>query len=137
MRRWILENNWIAEVIDIPANSFTDTTLPTLCLVLQKNRDVDTIKFVAEDGATANVNRAEVLATDGATWNTRDWISDKTPKTLIDIDAVNQELLEITARRIDADFHKADTLATVFDELEFRHRLRAIYRDAMIKHGIL
>ena len=48
VRRWFVENNYIDRVVNIPGNTFEDTSIATCILVLKKNRETTDIIF--EDG---------------------------------------------------------------------------------------
>lgn len=48
VRRWFVENNYIDRVVNIPGNTFEDTSIPTCIVVLKKNRITTDIIF--EDG---------------------------------------------------------------------------------------
>lgn len=65
IRRWMVEQNYIDQVISVPGNKFTDTAIATACLVLRKNRTESTIRFVnREHGIERDVPVAEVAAND-------------------------------------------------------------------------
>jgi type I restriction enzyme M protein len=46
LRQWLVEQNVIDKVIHIPGNTFTDTNIATLCLVLRKNRSSKDVQFI-------------------------------------------------------------------------------------------
>lgn len=48
VRRWFVENNYIDRVVNIPGNTFEDTSIATCVVVLKKNRTTTDITF--EDG---------------------------------------------------------------------------------------
>lgn len=48
VRRWFVENNYIDRVVNIPGNTFEDTSIATCIVVLKKNRTTTNITF--EDG---------------------------------------------------------------------------------------
>lgn len=61
LRRWMVEQNVIDQVIHIPGNTFTDTAISTLCLVLKKRRDTTDTTFVdREHDITRTVSRDEI-----------------------------------------------------------------------------
>jgi type I restriction system adenine methylase HsdM len=45
VRRWFVEENYIDRVVEIPGNTFEDTTIGTCIIVLKKNRNVTNITF--------------------------------------------------------------------------------------------
>lgn len=48
VRRWFVENNYIDRVVNVPGNTFEDTSISTCIIVLKKNRATTDIIF--EDG---------------------------------------------------------------------------------------
>lgn len=48
VRRWFVENNYVDRVVNIPGNTFEDTSISTCVVVLKKNRTTTDIIF--EDG---------------------------------------------------------------------------------------
>lgn len=48
VRRWFVENNYVDRVVNIPGNTFEDTSISTCVVVLKKNRTTTDITF--EDG---------------------------------------------------------------------------------------
>lgn len=49
IRRWMIEQNYIDKVIHIPGNTFTDTAIATLCLVLKKQRSTTDIHIINQE----------------------------------------------------------------------------------------
>lgn len=48
VRRWFVENNYIDRVVNVPGNTFEDTSIATCIVILKKNRETTDIIF--EDG---------------------------------------------------------------------------------------
>ena len=49
IRKWLIDNNLISQVISIPPNQFVDTKIATCILVLQKNKTSTEITFESKD----------------------------------------------------------------------------------------
>lgn len=65
IRRWMIEQNYIDKVIHIPGNTFTDTAIATLCIVLKKQRTSTDIHFVNQEHQIERiVSRDEVRSFD-------------------------------------------------------------------------
>lgn len=65
IRRWMIEQNYIDKVIHIPGNTFTDTAIATLCIVLKKQRTSTDIHFVNQEHQLERiVSRDEVRSFD-------------------------------------------------------------------------
>lgn len=60
VRQWFVENNYIDRVVNIPGNTFEDTSIATCVIVLKKNKKTTDITF--EDGEkTKIVSQKEVV----------------------------------------------------------------------------
>lgn len=65
IREWMVRENYIDQVIHIPGDTFTDTSISTVCLVLRKNRTTETIRFVdREHDLERDVEFAEIESND-------------------------------------------------------------------------
>ena len=65
IRRWMIEQNYIDKVIHIPGNTFTDTAIATLCIVLKKQRTSTDIHFINQEHQLERiVSRDEVRSFD-------------------------------------------------------------------------
>lgn len=63
VRRWFVENNYIDRVVNIPGNTFEDTSIATCLVVLKKNRATTDIIF--EDGErTETISYSEIEEND-------------------------------------------------------------------------
>ncbi len=51
VRRWFVENNYVDRVLNVPSNTFEDTSIATCIVILKKNRTTTDITF--EDGERA------------------------------------------------------------------------------------
>ena len=49
LRKWFIENNYIETVVAIPGGQFVDTSIPTLLLILRKNKDSTDIHFLNKE----------------------------------------------------------------------------------------
>lgn len=49
VRKWFIENNYIDRVVNIPGNTFEDTSIATCIVVLKKNRTTTNIIFEDEE----------------------------------------------------------------------------------------
>ena len=61
IRQWFIENNYIDRVVNIPGNTFEDTSIATCIIVLKKNRDKTSITF-ENDGLIREVGFDEIAA---------------------------------------------------------------------------
>lgn len=95
LRKWMVENNWVDQVIHIPGDTFTDTAISTVCLVFRKNRTSDTIRVVdREHGLERDVPIAEI-ASNGFNLAPSSYVQPEVVKEVVDPIA-----LEMDARRL-------------------------------------
>ena len=59
IRRWFVENNYIDRVVEVPGNTFEDTSISTCIIVLKRNRTTKDIVF-ERDGRTETVSYKEI-----------------------------------------------------------------------------
>lgn len=65
IRRWFVENNYIDKVVLIPGNTFEDTTISTIVLVIRKNKETTNITFInKEENVEKEVLLDEVVEQD-------------------------------------------------------------------------
>ena len=63
VRRWFIENNYIDRIVNIPGNTFEDTSISTCIVVLRKNKTTTDVIF--EDGdKTITVTQQEISEND-------------------------------------------------------------------------
>ena len=94
IRAWMTSLNVIDQVIAIPGDTFTDTSISTLCLVIRKGRTGDTIRFAdREHGIERDVPIAEVEGNDWS-WSVTQYV--QPPQS--DVDPIDPWALEQQAR---------------------------------------
>jgi type I restriction-modification system DNA methylase subunit len=65
LREWLVEQNYIDQVISIPGSTFTDTAISTACVVLKRGRTTDSIRFIDRENAIErDVELAEIRQAD-------------------------------------------------------------------------
>ncbi|MGJ8524311.1 PFAM N-6 DNA methylase [Halomonadaceae bacterium LMG 33818] len=65
IRRWMIEQNLIDQVISIPGNTFPDTSIATACIVIRKDRSATSITFHDRaNNLTREVELSEVASND-------------------------------------------------------------------------
>ena len=95
LREWMTSTNVVDQVISIPGNTFTDTSIATICLVLKKNRMTETIRFVdSENGIERDVPLSEVNGND-CSWAVTQYVQPPAPE----VEHVDTWELEKLARR--------------------------------------
>jgi len=65
LRKYLVDMNYIEKVVTIPPNTFTDTNIMTVILILKKNRTTNEILFVnTEDNVSRLVSIDEIIQND-------------------------------------------------------------------------
>lgn len=116
IRQWFIENNYIDRIVNIPGNTFEDTSISTCIVVLKKNRKTTDVIF--EDGARIEAVPLKQIQKNGYVLSVSSYIWEETEKEL-----VNPLDLENTAR--------TTFLAKLRKELEFDRQVCAMENISM------
>lgn len=91
VRKWFIENNYIERVVNIPGNTFEDTSISTCIIVLKKNKKTTDIVF--EDGERERTVLLEEIIENEYVLSVNTYIPDETEKEEIDIDSINKQVV--------------------------------------------
>jgi type I restriction enzyme M protein len=94
IRKWMIENNWVDTVIHIAGNTFTDTAISTICLVLKKNRTSQTVRFVDRENELEREVPLSEIAEKDFTLSVSSYVQ---PERIVEV--VDPVELEKSARR--------------------------------------
>ena len=92
IRQWFIENNFIDRVVNVPSNTFEDTTIATCIVVLKKNRTTTDIVF--EDGDRQEIISFDEVKKNGFCLSVNTYLQYEEPK-----EEINPMILESTARQ--------------------------------------
>lgn len=92
IRQWFVENNYVERVINIPGNTFEDTSISTCILVIRKNKKTTDIIF--EDGDKTKVIAQKEVEENGFVLSVSTYIQEEIEK-----EEVNPLELESAARK--------------------------------------
>lgn len=92
VRRWFVENNYIDRVVNVPGNTFEDTSISTCIIVLKKNRTTTDVIF--EDGERTETVSQQTIAENDFNLSVSYYIQEE-----IEREEVNPIELESEARR--------------------------------------
>lgn len=140
LRQWFVQQNYVDQVIAIPGNTFTDTAISTLCIILRKDRVGETIRFEdREHELTRDVAISEVADNDFSLSVSRYVVPEIGPSEVID-----PVELEMAARRGLVRKLRAELVMSRFaaeaeglDFQEFAKELRAVIDDSVLDDGLL
>lgn len=98
IRRWFVENNYIDRVVNIPGNTFEDTSIPTCIIVLKKNRKTTDIIF--EDGEKTEIVHRKNIAENDYNLTVNIYIQEEFEKEEIDPNVLESESRRLFLERL-------------------------------------
>ena len=122
IRQWFVENNYIDRVVNIPGNTFEDTSIATCILILKKNRITTSITF--EDGYREIVVPFEEVQKSDFMLSVNTYLQDETVKEDIDIDEINKKIVDDLLHRVEVTVGNLMGLSKVFQGNFYIERLR-------------
>ena len=82
VRQWFVENNYIDRVVNIPGNTFEDTSIATCVVVLKKNKKTTDITF--EDGEKTKIVPQKEVVENGFCLSVRNYIQEEVIQEYVD-----------------------------------------------------
>ena len=106
IRKWFVENNYIDRVVNIPGNTFEDTSISTCIVVLKKNKTTTDIIF--EDGCKTETVSLETVEENDYSFSVNIYIPEEVEKEYIDPLALEDEATRSFLIRLkkELDFEK-------------------------------
>ena len=105
VRRWFVENNYIDRVVNVPGNTFEDTSIATCIVVLKKNRETTDIIF--EDGEQIETVPLSEIEENDFNLSVNIYLPEEVEKEYIDPIVLENEarrhFLEILKKELDFD----------------------------------
>jgi type I restriction enzyme M protein len=133
VRRQFVEQNYIDRVVNIPGNTFEDTSIATAIVVLKRGRKTTDITF--EDGERqAVVSRQDIEAND---YNlaVNLYLPEETHREEINIDDVNRKVVTALLRQVEETVKSLVELEKVFGEEFYLKDLLDGLREIIGKYG--
>lgn len=123
IRRWFVENNYIDRVVNIPGNTFEDTSIPTCIIVLKKNRKTTDIIF--EDGDKTEIVPRKNIAENDYNLAVNIYIQEEIEKEEIDPNVLESESRRLFLDRLkkELDF---DSMVCEMEGISIRPFINAI-----------
>lgn len=129
VRRWFVENNYIDRVVNIPGNTFEDTSIATCVVVLKKNRTTTDITF--ENGERIETVPYSVVEENDFNLSVSTYLPD-----IIEREEIDPIVLENEARRLflerlrkELDFEKAVCEMEGISIQPFINAIRKVLRE--------
>lgn len=98
IRQWFVENNYIDRVVNIPGNTFEDTSIPTCIIVLKKNRNTTDIIF--EDGEKTETVPQQNIRENDYNLSVNIYIQEEVEKEVIDPIVLESESRRLFLERL-------------------------------------
>ena len=92
VRKWFIENNYIDRVVNIPGNTFEDTSIATCIVVLKKNRTTTDIIF--EDETRTESVSLQTIAENGFVLSVNTYLPE-----IVEKEEIDPMILESEARQ--------------------------------------
>ena len=103
IRKWIIDNNFIEKIINIPAKTFIDTDIPTVMVIFKKNKKTTDVEFEDRKTGKKEIVTIEKIKENDYNLNIPRYIDTFEPEEEIDIDEVQEELYEIDKQIAEVD----------------------------------
>src|SRR5574344_228101 len=103
IRKYIINNNYIDKIINIPAKTFIDTSIPTVLLILKKNKKNTNIQFEDIETNKKEIVSLEKIKENDYNLNIPRYIDMFEEEEEIDIKEVQKQLKEIDKEIAETD----------------------------------
>jgi type I restriction enzyme M protein len=131
LRKWLIDLNIVDQVIHIPGDTFTDTSIATICLVLKKWRTSNTIRFIdQENQLERDVSISEIIAS-GYTLSVSSYVQPTIEKEVVDPRALESEARQDIIKRLRLELEMSYMIAQFegWDMMDFADDLRKVIDD--------
>lgn len=127
IRQWLIENNYIERVVNIPPDTFVDTKIATALIIFKKNKTTTDIVF--ED---RQLNKERIVALEEIIQNNYNlsvscYIQEEKPKIIVDAIELQNEAREQMYNRLKHDI-AVDIMVCKFENLD-----KNVFLDNLIK----
>ena len=129
VRRWFVENNYIDRVVNIPGNTFEDTSIATCVVVMKKNRTTTDIIF--EDGERIETVPYSVVEENDFNLSVNIYLPEEIEKEEIDPSVLENEARRLFLERLrkELDFDKMVCKMEGISIQPFISAIRSVLRE--------
>ena len=129
VRRWFVENNFVDRVVNIPGNTFEDTSIATCIVVLKKNRTTTDIIF--EDGERTEIVPYSTVEENDFNLSVNIYLPEEIEREEIDPTVLENEARRLFLERLrkELDFDKMVCEMEGIEIKPFISAIRAILRE--------
>lgn len=121
IRQWMIEQNYIDQVVHIPGDTFADTAIATLLLVLKKRRDTTDVHFVDKENGQEKTVTLDAIRSADYTLSVSRYIERIVEKPKVDTAALEVLARDLAITRIRAEIKMSKMIASIegWDYSEF------------------
>lgn len=129
VRRWFVENNYVDRVVNIPGNTFEDTSIATCLVVLKKNRTTTDIIF--EDGERTETVSYQTVEENDFNLSVNIYLPEIIKREEIDPSVLENEARRLFLERLrkELDFDKMVCEMEGISIQPFINSIRAVLRE--------
>lgn len=117
VRQWFVEQNVIDRIVNIPGNTFEDTSIATCIIVLKKDRHKTSITF--EDGDRTREVPLEEIESNNYTLSVNTYLPDEIKREEVDIDSINRQVATMTLENVKSTLETLIELQKAFPDDNF------------------
>lgn len=125
VRKWFVENNYIDRVVNIPDNTFEDTSIATCIVVLKKNRTTTDIIF--EDETRTESVSLQTIAENGFVLSVNTYLPERVEKEEIDPMILESEARQSFLKKLRSELEFEKTVCDM-EGISMNPFLKAIKR---------
>ena len=130
IRQWLVEQNYVDKVIELPGKKFTDTDIQTILLVLKKNKKDTDILFIDEEDKEVRKVKLEEIKENDFNLSVSTYIEKEMPEIDYDPETDNSELRKICLLKLIFGI-QADAWVTMFNG--YKMKIQLMYAKRIIE----
>lgn len=129
VRRWFVENNYIDRVVNVPGNTFEDTSINTCIIVLKKNKTTTNVIF--EDGDRTETVSYQTIEENDFNLSINTYMPYESEKEDIDPSVLENEARRLFLERLrkELDFDKIVCEMEGISMQPFINAIKAVIRE--------
>jgi type I restriction-modification system DNA methylase subunit len=117
MRIWLVEKGFIEKIIHVEGDTFTDTKIATVCLVMRKNRTEEqqqSIEFIDKKTGKSRLVSVDEIAKNDYLLSVNSYLPDEKVAEKVDILAVEAEIARCKVKRRESEDYLDDFIKKTF-----------------------
>ena len=127
IRQWLIENNYIERVVNIPPDTFVDTKIATALIIFKKNKTTTDIVFEDRQLNKERIVTLEEIIQNNYNLSVSCYIQEEKPKIIVDAIELQNEAREQMYNRLKHDI-AVDIMVCKFENLD-----KNVFLDNLIK----